>query len=68
MGADNWGKCPGCGAVESLREDYELGFFRDGNFHVDYSGVCQASNTGKGCGYRFNFQIVLDPEDKPYRH
>lgn len=34
----------------SLREDYEIGIYDDGKFHVNYSGRCQQ------CGYGFNYK------------
>lgn len=59
MSADNWTICPRCAMrpnpyyetlKETLREDYELGTRRDGEFYVSYRGRCES------CGFEKVFE------------
>lgn len=59
MSADNWGYCPKCvkehhGLVprdfsECLREDWDVGVDKNGEFFVSYSCVCN------DCRFKFEF-------------
>lgn len=51
MSADNWDDCPGCGAPESFREDYEIGLSPSGDFvFVKYEGRCEKCGTWASYG------------------
>lgn len=49
---NNWTDCPKCGAVEHLREDYEVWMDKSGELTVVYNCVCRA------CGWKWNFRAV----------
>lgn len=59
MSADNWGKCPRCGKHDTLREDYELGFW-SGHFEISYHAECLYEH-GPGCGYEFSYKHSEPP-------
>lgn len=53
MSADAWRDCPKCGAVDQLREDYELFTDKDGRGYavlkIEYGARCMAED----CNFHF---------------
>jgi hypothetical protein len=53
VSADKWTTCPKCGAVDELREDYEIGIYEN-CFEVNFGAKCQK------CDFDFSFKCKSD--------
>lgn len=65
MSADNWTKCPKCRAKDqagallgelddTMREDYDIGMNRAGEFEIIYGCACDV------CGWKWRYEFSVN--------